>query len=466
MSSVPIIIICYNNYKYVDNTIKQLDKININYHKNIIILNNCSTCPETIEYLNNIDVSIIHNPSNRGPQIDDGGLNNDIYQFLPDKYILTDADLQFHPDIPSNFIEILENLQEEFPNSHKIGFALDISDFHNMYQYDDYCCDKNIYDWEKQFWKHKYIHNDYELYLNNDIDTTFAIINKLTPYKHNTFIRVAGNFTAKHLPWYINNPLFNLYENYMMYKDLSNHSTIRTFIKRHIIDNYLEIYKNNELILIDKNDSNLSFWQNHYPSWEIDTFQIFDAFLHKDKIFIDIGAWIGTTSIYGCRKSKHVYVIDANNFSIQDLNKNMSNNCPNNYTIIHKAIYNINDTNIIFGKNKFLTNSKLNDSTSQIYLNNDNSNDSYSIQTIDLSHLIQDYNINTYDISLIKVDIEGGEEFILNDLYHLYSTYHIPLYISFHYDWWNNKDLDRFTFLSQEHKNNIISYPFSSMLFV
>ena len=85
MSSVPIIIICYNNYKYVDNTIKQLDKININYHKNIIILNNCSTCPETIEYLNNIDVSIIHNPSNRGPQIDDGGLNNDIYQFLPDK---------------------------------------------------------------------------------------------------------------------------------------------------------------------------------------------------------------------------------------------------------------------------------------------------------------------------------------------------------------------------------------------
>jgi len=89
-----------------------------------------------------------------------------------------------------------------------------------------------------------------------------------------------------------------------------------------------------------------------------------------------------------------------------------------------------------------------------------------SIQTIDLSHLIQDYNINTYDISLIKVDIEGGEEFILNDLYHLYSTYHIPLYISFHYDWWNNKDLDRFTFLSQEHKNNIISYPFSSMLFV
>ena len=35
---VPIIVICYNNYKYVDNTLKQILKINKEYYKNIQIL--------------------------------------------------------------------------------------------------------------------------------------------------------------------------------------------------------------------------------------------------------------------------------------------------------------------------------------------------------------------------------------------------------------------------------------------
>ena len=129
----------------------QLDRININYHKNIIIMNNNSTCPETINYLNKTDCKIIHNSSNNGPQIDEHGLNKNIYHNLPNKYILTDADLEFNPNIPSNFIEILESFQEKFPHCHKIGLALDISDFNKMYPYNDYCCNHSIYNWEKLF---------------------------------------------------------------------------------------------------------------------------------------------------------------------------------------------------------------------------------------------------------------------------------------------------------------------------
>lgn len=36
MMNIPIIIVCYNNFKYVDNTIKQLAKINEDYSNNII----------------------------------------------------------------------------------------------------------------------------------------------------------------------------------------------------------------------------------------------------------------------------------------------------------------------------------------------------------------------------------------------------------------------------------------------
>ena len=45
---IPIIIICYNNYLYVKNTLKQILKINEEYYKNIQILNNKSTCLDTV----------------------------------------------------------------------------------------------------------------------------------------------------------------------------------------------------------------------------------------------------------------------------------------------------------------------------------------------------------------------------------------------------------------------------------
>ena len=38
--NIPIVIICYNNYKYVENTLKQIASINKDYYTNIIILNN------------------------------------------------------------------------------------------------------------------------------------------------------------------------------------------------------------------------------------------------------------------------------------------------------------------------------------------------------------------------------------------------------------------------------------------
>ena len=103
--NIPIIIICYNNYKYVDNTIKQIININSDYEKDIIILNNCSSCPKTIEYLSKSKHKIINNFLNVAPQITDK-INKHIYDILPDKFILTDPDLQFNSNLPKNFIEI------------------------------------------------------------------------------------------------------------------------------------------------------------------------------------------------------------------------------------------------------------------------------------------------------------------------------------------------------------------------
>jgi len=225
--------------------------------------------------------------------------------------------------------------------------------------------------------------------------------------------------------------------------------------------------KKNDVVLTlndDDKDQNLPFWKNIFSSWEHDTFQVFDEMLHPEKTFIDIGAWIGTTCIYGSKKSKHVFAIEADTGSFADLSKNINLNSKN-ITPVNRAIFSVDNQIIHFGKNKFMGNSKLNDSTSQIYTTKDNLRDTYPVKTISISGLINMYNIPVKDISLIKVDIEGGEENILNDLYSLHSIHGVPLYISFHYSWWADKNLDRFAFLTSEQNAQIYRNPFVSLLF-
>ena len=462
--NIPIIIICYNNSHYVKNTLSQILKINKEYYKNIQILNNASTCLTTINFLNSCDVKVIHNSSNIGPWINNWK-NKWVYDNLPEKFILTDPDLKLNENIPNNFIEIFSELSDKYQTS-KIGFSLDISDFDKMYKTLNYSnTGKTIYDWESQFYQNKINDDIYELY-DASIDTTFCLVNK--KYEYNDYnVRIAGNFTAKHLPWYIENEIYNIYENYKRSINANTISSISKTIKEDIENNCLKIYKNNEMFFIKNNEcnQNLSFWKNTYSIWETETFEIFDKHLSQDKIFIDIGGWIGTTAMYGSRKSKHVYSIEADNQSCHDLMINLKSNCVENYTVINKAIFNVDNLKIMFGKNVHLSNSKLNDSTSHIYDNVVIQNDCYLVKTITLEKIIQTYQINIPEISLIKVDIEGGEENILNDLFDMRIKHNISLYIRFHYSWWKDKNLDRFVFLSENVKNRIIHYPFISIFF-
>ena len=443
--NIPIIIICYNNYKYVQNTLDQIRKINIEYYKNIQIVNNSSTCIDTIIFLKNVDVKVI-NTANNGPWIT-STQNKHIYDTLPDKYIVTDPDLEFNKNIPSNFIEILSTLSDKY-GIFKIGFALDLSDFEKMYP-NSYYGNINIYDWEKKLWDHK-MNDDsnYELYA-EPIDTTFCLLNKNS--KNNNGIRVAGNFTAKHLPWYIDNKVYNVYENYMANIMTTEISSISRVILSYFEKKYLKINKNNELFLIENNQNNLNlcFWKDHYENWENASFKVYDKYLSKNNILIEIGGWIGATSMYGCRKSKHVYSIEAETQSFDDMTINLKTNCTNNYTLINKAIYNTDDVKLKIGKNKILENQ---------------SQECYFVDTITIESLIKNYQINPSEIGLIKVDIEGGEENILNDLNDIYTKYKIPIYVSFYHTWWNDKNLDRFMWLSDTIKNQIRADPVASIL--
>ena len=450
---VPIVIICFNNYKYVENTVNQIYKINQDYYKNIVILNNCSTCIDTINYLENVNCKVINNHENLGPWVAPD-CNKHIYDNLPDKFILTDPDLQFNENIPNNFIEILLNLSNKY-NYSKIGFALDISDFDKMINTDNYFFGRSILKWESQFWQNRLADDCYELYI-APIDTTFALINKKFYSSYLIFegvvsIRIAGNFTAKHLPWYKENHVLSIYENYQKHKNISEKtrkiSTMSKCLIDYIDNQYLKIEKNSEFFFIEKKEeNNLNFWENIYSEWKIEEFDIFNKFLDRNKIFINIGDWIGAKSIYGIRKSKYFYCIEADKQSFNNIVNNVKiNSINNNYTLIHKAIYSINDIEIEINDNSYHKLDKIVET-----------NNSYLLKTITLQKFIEFYKINPNEISLININIFGNEEHIMNDLYDIHDKYKIPIYIFIYYDLWKDKNIDRFIFLTEIQKKNIM----------
>ena len=450
---IPIVIICYNNYRYVENTLSQILRINKEYYKNIIILNNASTCEDTIEYLKKLGsggssssgsgsvVSIINNIGNFGPWIAADN-NSHIYNVLPNKFVLTDPDLKLNENIPSNFVDILATLSDKYKTT-KIGLALDITEHHKFYQTAEYMANLSIYDWEKRFWIDRIEDADYVLY-KADIDTTFCLINKdnvaaaaaaATSAAAAAYIqiRVAGNFTAKHIPWYIDNEIYNIYDNYSACINTTHISTIARIVKPFVEDNYLRIYKNGELFLI-KNSDVSPFWRDVYGGWDNEMFEVFDKYLSKDKVFIDIGDWITPTSLYATRKSKYVYGIEyseaaaaaSDSEADTSFTSIMKDNCANNYKRTTVA----NNTNI--------------------------------------ETLIQDAiaaTVAPLTISLIRIDIDGKEEDMLSDLYNIHIKYGATLFIKFNYSKWKDKNIDRFQFLTQKAKDIIKAYSSCYILF-
>jgi len=439
---IPIIIICYNNYKYVENTLNQVLKINEAYYKNIQIVNNASSCINTTNFLKNTNVKVINNDNN-GPWISDT-INSHIYNTLPDKFVLTDPDLELNENTPHNFIEILSELSDKYKCS-KIGLALDISEPEKMHEFN--YCGGSIHEWEKKFWENKINDTNYELY-DAGVDTTFCLINKKYIYINNNInffqLRIAGNFTAKHLPWYKTNKIYNVYENYFanISESTIKISTIGKGIIDYIESKYLKIKKNSEIFFIENNPNNLnlSFWKDSYGDWEISMFEIFDKYLDSNKIFIDIGGWIGGTTMYGCRKAKHVYSFEADKNSFDEICINLKTNCSNNYTLANKIIGNCNLQSQPY-ENKLLT---INDSINEC-------------EIITLKNIIKNYQINPKEVGIIKVDITGREESILFDLNDINKEYNVPFYVKFYYDLWCDKNLDRFNFLTCEQKSEIIN---------
>jgi len=200
-----------------------------------------------------------------------------------------------------------------------------------------------------------------------------------------------------------------------------------------------------------------------FSSWEEDTFNIFDQVKDINGIAIDIGAWIGTTSMWLSHNFKNVIAIEADKESLKYLKLNLLESKCNNVFIYEQPIGKSNKK-VYFGPRGSL----LNESMSHI------KNSKTNIHDIEIDSItFNDLKIpeNSY-IKFIKCDIEGGEEDIVEELLNFSIKNNSQVWLSFHLDWWTDKNLQRFENIFKNFNTNVsnpIDYiyknPFGSILF-
>jgi FkbM family methyltransferase len=164
-------------------------------------------------------------------------------------------------------------------------------------------------------------------------------------------------------------------------------------------------------------DVGYNFWSEKYSSWEPGTFKVLDSYLSKDKDYLDIGAWVGPTAIYGSFLSKKVVAVEPDPIAHKILQKNISLNSISNIDVINKAASKL--------ESAFLESSNFfGDSMTRV---SERNTGDHSIETIGLDELMSMGNF-----SLIKIDIEGHEFSLIKEYKDVLSQNKIPLLLSVH----------------------------------
>lgn len=462
---IPVYIICWNNGWLARNTVEALKRFP--QLRCVVVDNNSG--PRTQAVLDELFQSgteVIRFQKNYGHTV-----VADVLRPNAQYYIVTDPDLGLQT-LPLDTIDRLLALSKEF-NAARVGLALDISKTEDLLE-GPYHGGKTIPGWEGVFWTRPTPNSlGLELY-EADIDTTFALLNSNAIEGR---FRLAGPYTVQHFMWHkswVRELPQDDFEEYFTHPGNLASTTA------HMVRDYralvsggaisavrLPVTKQAVTFDVVHNVQTQGFWTKSYPSWEPETFRVFDRFADSTKVMVDIGAWVGPTVLYNAHKYQHVFAVEADRVTLPELEANIElNKLTEKVTLVKKAIYS-ELTTIQFGNNQHLNGSAANDSTSQIQVG---TGGGYAVETITFPKLVEGIDPST--IGLIKVDIEGGEENIIEDLLQYHLDHRVPLYLSFHYSWWRTpakllrlKELFRHTNITETAVDLVQRYPFCSLLF-
>jgi FkbM family methyltransferase len=92
--------------------------------------------------------------------------------------------------------------------------------------------------------------------------------------------------------------------------------------------NVVNVYKTTyEGSMANPNQRDVDWWDSvEIRAWEIETFFVYKTFLTPKSSFIDFGAWIGPTLLYGATLAKNAYALEPDPYAYDELRANVALN--------------------------------------------------------------------------------------------------------------------------------------------
>ncbi len=172
---------------------------------------------------------------------------------------------------------------------------------------------------------------------------------------------------------------------------------------------------------------NNNFWNSyHAGSWERHTFEVFDRFLTQDSTFLDIGAWIGPTLLYGAQLARVAFGFEPDPLAFDELRANLAANqaevWASKVTILNQAVAKTS------GRMALGNRGSGGDSESSVLFAGEAT--TWQVETASLAEFFRDRHIAGR--VFIKMDIEGGEYDLVPVLRPLFQSEDVDLYVSLH----------------------------------
>lgn len=212
MSEIPIIL---NNFNRLTTTKKLADDLSKLGYTNIHILDNKSTYPPLLEWYSQCPYTVELLDGNLGQlAVYNSGYINKFQGWVA----YSDSDIEINPNTPQGFVEHMTQVAERH-NRIKSGLALKIDDIPNT-RYGLYV------KWlESRYWKQELEPDIYSAH----VDTTFSVIQVGQPFTYEA-VRLAGNYTARHIPWYLDYENLSPEELFIIEHSSSEFSTTKRFV--------------------------------------------------------------------------------------------------------------------------------------------------------------------------------------------------------------------------------------------
>lgn len=172
----------------------------------------------------------------------------------------------------------------------------------------------------------------------------------------------------------------------------------------------------------------LRFWNRvNRGHWEPETFAIFDRFIHADTLFVDVGAWIGSTALYGAQRASRCIAFEPDPVAFAELRQNLDCNAGKPWLDrleIHDCAINKDGSSFTLGGSREGSDSM----SSALFPGRDNQ---WTVRALRLPDVLAAHRAPGQRVFL-KIDIEGGEYDLLPAISDVLSDPLVTGYISFH----------------------------------